>query len=343
MKIAHLAGLTALAAIFAFAAAAQGGKVPLPPAGKVYMGVSTIVTPTPTAFEKAFGLKVDIIQSSMPVPAGGQSRVASLQQLGGYSIVSLPLAMAGAYLHETITNDGTGLAEKPDDFYKQWADAAKAFGKPMLVRWGVEMNHPGFPTWCVTAGAPACVDPHTGQGQTPADFVAAWRHIHDIFQKEGATNVSWVWCPRAEPDSRWDQNYSQLPATYPGDAYVDWTCIDVYNEPVMTRNQWLSFDEILTPALNAVLAIAPNKPVIIGETNSVPGQPRPQWFAQAFSQSIPSHPQIRAVVIWQIDHNLPNLPPARRINWMIEADPATVSALKPVLQGAPYNLPALGH
>ncbi len=32
-------------------------------------------------------------------------------------------------------------------------------------------------------------------GDQPGEFVAAWRHVHDIFTSVGATNATWVWCP----------------------------------------------------------------------------------------------------------------------------------------------------
>jgi len=35
------------------------------------------------------------------------------------------------------------------------------------------------------------------EGVSPANFIAAWRHIHDIFVARGATNVEFVWCPSA--------------------------------------------------------------------------------------------------------------------------------------------------
>jgi beta-mannanase len=28
---------------------------------------------------------------------------------------------------------------------------------------------------------------------SPEDYVAAWRHLHDLFAKRGADNVRWVW------------------------------------------------------------------------------------------------------------------------------------------------------
>ncbi len=54
-------------------------------------------------------------------------------------------------------------------------------------------------------------------GNTTTDYVTAWRHIHDIFEQEGATNVRWVWAPNVKPGL--PTPYAEL---YPGDDYVDW-------------------------------------------------------------------------------------------------------------------------
>jgi beta-mannanase len=49
---------------------------------------------------------------------------------------------------------------------------------PIAVSFGHEMNGNWYP-WGTA---------HT----TAAQFVAAWRHIHDLFARVGATNVIWV-------------------------------------------------------------------------------------------------------------------------------------------------------
>ena len=63
-----------------------------------------------------------------------------------------------------------------------WAQAAKSYGKPFLFRWNWEMNGTWF-NWGAQARA------------NPAVYVAAWKRFHAIVQAQGATNVTWVWCP----------------------------------------------------------------------------------------------------------------------------------------------------
>jgi beta-mannanase len=95
-------------------------------------------------------------------------------------------------------------------------------------------------------------------GNTPGQFVQAWRHVHDIASAVGATNVTWVWCPNVTP-------INNLGEFYPGDAYVDWTCLDGYNwgtDPNGHLIGWQTFDQIYHSAYQAVLAIAPSKPLM---------------------------------------------------------------------------------
>src|SRR4051794_11636618 len=60
---------------------------------------------------------------------------------------------------------------------------------------------------------------------TPAQFVAAWRHVHDVFVAQGATNAVWVWVVMALP-----QTYAATPAFWPGDDDVDWISWDSYDD-----------------------------------------------------------------------------------------------------------------
>jgi hypothetical protein len=77
-----------------------------------------------------------------------------------------------------------------DNYIRSWAAAAKSWGQPLFLRYAWEMNAPWF-SW--GSGA---------NGTTGADYVAAWRHVHDIFQSVGATNVKWVWCPNIDPGGK---------------------------------------------------------------------------------------------------------------------------------------------
>ena len=73
---------------------------------------------------------------------------------------------------------------KFDSYIRTWARTLAAYGGEVQLRFAQEMNGDWYPWGRGT------------NGNTPAEFVKAWRHVHDIFTAAGATNVQWVWRPR---------------------------------------------------------------------------------------------------------------------------------------------------
>jgi hypothetical protein len=94
------------------------------------------------------------------------------------------------------------VAGRWDRVIRTAADRMKALDAPLLLRWDFEM------------------DQDRGQWENiggPSRFIAAWRHMYNLFQRRGATNVEWMWAPRAQSfKTGRAQHY------YPGAGYVDW-------------------------------------------------------------------------------------------------------------------------
>ena len=65
---------------------------------------------------------------------------------------------------------------------------------------------------------------------TPADYVAAYRHIHAVFDQYGVDKAVWAWVPTG-----WKGNFNKVGAYYPGNDVVDWIGWDPYNGTV---NGW---------------------------------------------------------------------------------------------------------
>ena len=87
-----------------------------------------------------------------------------------------------------------------DSFIRAWATEAKRWGHPFFLRFDWEMN---------TNSVPYSED---SNGNRPGEFVRMWRHVHDLFQQVGATNVTWVWCPNVE----YSTSVKPLASLYPG-------------------------------------------------------------------------------------------------------------------------------
>ena len=174
-----------------------------------------------------------------------------------------------------------------DDVFRARAAAMRAYGGPILFRPMYEMNGDWFP-WSGTANN------SPGRTDGPALFVAAWRHMHDVFEQAGARNVLWVWSPndRDYPGTAWNHwtNY------YPGDAYVDWVGVDGYN---WGGDQWVSFAYIFGGARSVYRDFVHRKPIMIAETGSVAAdgtRTRPDWLRETGAAIRRRFPGIRAFV-----------------------------------------------
>jgi hypothetical protein len=162
----------------------------------------------------------------------------------------------------------------------------------------------------------------------PQAFVRAWLHVRAIFEKDGATNARFVWCPTA-----YAFDHHLAAAYYPGDAAVDWLCADGYNWGASRKTQtWRSFHRIFSTFLHWA---APHpKPILIGEWGSVPGKPgqRAAWIAAA-ARSVKADAQIKALSYfdtksWDEATNQP-------VDWRLNTEKSALDAFK-AMANDPY-------
>jgi hypothetical protein len=197
-----------------------------------------------------------------------------------------------------------------DSYITQFARSAAAWNHPFFIRFNHEMNIGGQFPWNYSD---TWIDRITGFSyrNTPNDFIKMWRHVVDIFRREGATNVTWVWCPNIYYRS--GSNALPFMQSYPGDAYVDWNCLDGYNH----STSMIPFSTLFTDSYNVMQqkvigtdTICSNlvtdcnpkvKPIMIGEWASVEagdgGTKKANWIKDAFLTQLPNNfPAIKAVV-----------------------------------------------
>ncbi|HEX2050107.1 MAG TPA: glycosyl hydrolase [Actinomycetota bacterium] len=177
-----------------------------------------------------------------------------------------------------------------DSTIRARARGLRNLGAPVFMRWGHEMNGNWYP-WSGAANNDA------GTHNGPAKYVAAYRHIHDIFEAEGATNVVWVWSPNHEsiPNESWNH----WSAYYPGDAYVDWIGPDGYNfGESKSWSSWRSFRSVFQEIYDYY---AGRKPIMIAETASVEsGGYKYRWIASMWTQVSVNMPAIKALVYFHV-------------------------------------------
>lgn len=162
-----------------------------------------------------------------------------------------------------------------DALIKSRADALKAYGHPIFLRYMWEMNLPKKAN-----GRNACYDSSTDDRDrfSPTQFVAAWNHIHTIFAQEGASNVIFFWCPSGQNDPM---------AYYPGASTVDWAGFDFYDR----------HGESVAQAYSHIYSLEANlgKPMMVGETGAQPGT-QPAFFQSMASTLRTQFPLIKGFV-----------------------------------------------
>jgi mannan endo-1,4-beta-mannosidase len=147
-----------------------------------------------------------------------------------------------------------------DAYIRASAERIKSLSCPIALRLDQEFNSYWYPWGVNTAG----------MNNTPADYVAMWRHVWTIFQEVGATNVLWVWSPNVQ--SRKHSALPDLSAEYPGDSYVDWVGMDgyMYNNPSQT------FYHLFQPTFDQLRGFVKDKPWFIAEVGVGSGASKPK-------------------------------------------------------------------
>jgi len=166
-----------------------------------------------------------------------------------------------------------------DAYLTSLAREVHALGRPVLLRYA----------WAM--------DSASRRGRPPSGpvFVAAWRHVHDLFAAQGAA-ADWVWSPTAEAFAGARGGVDQY---WPGGAYVDWVAADGFNPNSCDGGSgWTEFGEIFKAFY--AWGSARRKPLMISETGTVedPADParKMAWYLRAATTLAQTMPRVRAVV-----------------------------------------------
>ena len=218
-----------------------------------------------------------------------------------------------------------------DRYVRKFADQARDYGGPLFLEPFHEMNGNWYP-WGGTVNS-----------NTTADYVAAWRHLHDVFLAEGATNVTWVWTANRDTVPNTPANQ---PAEYwPGPAYVDWVGLDAYNWGTAERKQWMSVSQTLGPSLPVLQAYG--KPIIVAETACAEqGGNKAVWIANLFAALTGGYKGVISAAVWfdepfgVFDWRTDSSPAAQSAFQAGVALPGMLSASQVVLSTSPQSPPA---
>lgn len=189
---------------------------------------------------------------------------------------------------------------KHDGYIRETAQKLKSFGNPVNLRFGHEMNGDWYP-W----------------GRRPAEYVAAYKHIHKIFKEEGATNVKFMWCVNVA------ENPGELKAYYPGDEYVDVIGIDGFNfGNISGYGGWRSFNSIFGPTYKYLVSNY-NKPLVIAEiASSELGGDKAAWVNDMFTVLPKSYPRIQEIIWFDL---------LKETDWRVDSSQSSLNVFKTYL------------
>jgi mannan endo-1,4-beta-mannosidase len=149
-----------------------------------------------------------------------------------------------------------------DNYLRTYADSVRSFNHKVILGFGHEMNGPWF-SW--------------GWRHTRAKvFVAAWRHIVDVFRQQGASNVIWLWTINVDPPN---DDAIQNPARWwPGSTYVNWVGIDGY----YYKPSW-TFAPLFGPTIKIVYSLSRLPIPILISAVGAPKADQPAKIADLFA------------------------------------------------------------
>jgi mannan endo-1,4-beta-mannosidase len=231
----------------------------LPPASASYLGVYAEGVPYSysqvKAFANATGARPDVVMYYsgwfVPFPLSFAATVAGngavpLVQMNPDTVSAAAIA-AGRY----------------DGYLSSYAEVVRAYKHPVIIGFGHEMNGNWSP-WGYR---------HT----SPRDFVAAWRHIVNIFKALDARNVTWLWTVNIINDPRGGKVDNKLSRWWPGNSYVTWVGIDGY----YLKPSW-QFAPLFGPTIAAVRTLT-TAPILISETGAISTAQQPANINNLFA------------------------------------------------------------
>lgn len=169
---------------------------------------------------------------------------------------------------------------------------------------------------------------NAGETAGPAAFCSAWRRVVNIFRREGATNVLWVFSPNVGNPvaglGSGDRHWNWYGHYYPGDDYVDYIGPHGFNGPSVWGGPWREFGDLFSgpdgdELLDDLITRFPHKPIIVGEfaTEGL-GAAKASWIRNAYADML-ARPQVVGAVWFNMD---------KETDWRVDYDQVVLDAFR---------------
>jgi hypothetical protein len=205
-----------------------------------------------------------------------------------------------------------------DQYLTTYAHDIVALGLPIVVRFDHEMNGNWY-RW---------TEFDSPYGNAKGDYIAAWRHVHDVFQAQGANSlVVWLWSP-----NRVD-NLTRFPSIdnyYPGRDYVDWVGMTGYYRP---GDGTATFSATYDKTLAELHRVAPGVPILLSEVGATDTGGKKVDWVNSFFTGIATHPDVVGF-LW---FNYAVTQDGETNDWRLDSTPDVFSAFSAGLSASSYG------
>jgi len=288
-------------------AGSDGGEpsVLVPPSGKQYHGVfpagstqpdADISVPEIDAYQAAVGRPLAWVYFSNEwyvSKAFPGVTAEAIRSRGAVPFIRLHIRSQERQLmaDPVYTLDNINAGQFDGDL-RAWADGAKAFGTPVIVQYGTEVNGDWYP-WSAKYNG--------GYMVGPGKFQQAFRHIVQVMRAEGANNITWALHINGE---NWpgDQPNNNAGAYYPGGDVVDWIGFSIYQNYGVSDPFCRDMQTLLSGREAELGAAATAKPLFLFElgTSSTSTQCNPGgWTRQTLTDLLSGRwPELHGFAWW---------------------------------------------
>lgn len=188
-----------------------------------------------------------------------------------------------------------------DDYFKNFALDAKAYGAPVILIPYSEFNGNWFP-WSGTVG-----------NNTPEKYIAAYRYVRKFFYDVPNVRFGWVPNNRTDPDIP----SNAIERYYPGGDVVDVVGVDGFN---FGGNEAQTFDALFADTLGRLREY--DKPIYIFSMGTASSPGKPAWITEALSRELYKYPDVKGWLWFNAK---------KERDWRVTENPESLEAFRNVL------------
>jgi beta-mannanase len=245
-----------------------------------------------------------------PVPL---AQLTAIADGGSTPMVTLEPWIPGAGVEQPDYSLARIAAGDHDTALRRWATTLADWHRPVLLRFAHEMNSTWYP-WSIGSN-----------GNTAADYPAAWRHVHDVFRSAGADQVSFVWAPNVP----FSGDSATMQSVFPGPDTVDAIGIDGYNWGEGDGHHWQPPADLLGPGLHQLRQLPGDLPILVTETASAEGPQsgtdKATWISQLVDYLVHAD-RVTGFIWFQAD---------KERDWRLNSTEQSQAAFRNALAGRP--------